>query len=226
VGSDEIIVTLDNEVIAPTIIDTTVTPDTVTAGEFDDVLFTIELSDPESAMESVEIDLSPLGGSSDQTMYDDGTRGDEFAGDNIYSYETTISSFVTPGEKSLTITVTYREGDPLKTLVELTVFEPLDGGDGGSDGGDGSDGSGDDGSDGSDDGGGSSATKDEGEEIPWLFVLLIPILGIIIVSLVYVASRRNRAKNIKQAQPVQQYQPGYYQVPSGYGQVPPYQQYK
>jgi hypothetical protein len=227
IGIDEIVVTLDNEVIAPTIVDTTVSPNTVTAGEFDDVLFTIEMNDPESAIESVEIDLSPLGDSSDQTMYDDGTRGDLSAGDNIYSYETTISSTVTSGEKSLEITVTYREGEIIETFVELTVTEPPDGGDGsdGSGSGDGSDGSdGGDGSDGSDGDDGSSAPKDEREEIPWIFVLLIPILGIIIVSLVYIASRRGRTKNVKQAQPQPQYQTGYYQEPVGYDQTPQYRQ--
>lgn len=218
IGIDEILVTLNNEIMVPTIVDATVTPDSLTAGEFTDVLFKIELSDPENAIGSVEIDLSPLGDSSDQNMYDDGTHGDESAGDDIYSYETPISPDVGLGEISLQIMVYYGEGESIETYVELFISEPSDGGDGGSDESDGSDGN--DGSDGSD---GSSDPNEENEQIPWIFILFIPIIGTVIFSFVYTASKRNRSKNIKQAQVVPQYQTIYYQYPSNYDQI---QQYK
>ena len=35
---------------------------------------------------NIQVDLSPIAGNSNQTLYDDGTNGDVTAGDGIYTY--------------------------------------------------------------------------------------------------------------------------------------------
>jgi hypothetical protein len=52
---------------------------------------------PTSTGITVSADLSPIGGSSAQAFYDDGTHGDMTAGDNIFSYAATISGGSAPG---------------------------------------------------------------------------------------------------------------------------------
>ena len=68
-------------------------------------LFTAQVVDPNEDLSSVVIDLSPLGGSSSQAMYDDGTNGDIIAGDGIYSY-LLPGTAMGVGNKTLTITAT------------------------------------------------------------------------------------------------------------------------
>ena len=55
---------------------------------------------------SVSIDLSPLGRSSNQVMYDDGTNGDAMAGDGIYSIRTTAKTSTPIAMKALKVTAT------------------------------------------------------------------------------------------------------------------------
>lgn len=126
VAIDEITVTLDNEIIPPSIVRTRVTPSsvTITTGETTNVLFIIEVTDPENRLESITIDLSPIDGSSSQPMYDDGSHGDEVAGDYVYSLEATISSNILEGEKSMTIIITYYQDTTIETSVNLDVFSP------------------------------------------------------------------------------------------------------
>jgi len=69
------------------------------------VLFTALVVDPNENLSSVVIDLSPLGGSSSQTMYDDGTNGDQIAGDDTYSYRLSGTT-VAVGNYTLTVTAT------------------------------------------------------------------------------------------------------------------------
>lgn len=69
------------------------------------VLFTAFVVDPNEDLSSVEINLSSLGGISNQPMYDDGTNGDETPGDEIYSYRLSGTT-VAVGNYTLTITAT------------------------------------------------------------------------------------------------------------------------
>jgi 5-hydroxyisourate hydrolase-like protein (transthyretin family) len=50
------------------------------------------------------IDLSPIGGSATQQMYDDGTHGDVTSADDIYSVTTTVSTDTAEGDYDLYIT--------------------------------------------------------------------------------------------------------------------------
>jgi len=52
---------------------------------------------------SVSVDLSPLGRSSSQPMYDDGTNGDVMAGDDVYSVETTAARSTPIAMKALLV---------------------------------------------------------------------------------------------------------------------------
>ena len=69
------------------------------------VLFTAFVVDPTEDLSSVEIDLSALGGSANQAMYDDGTHGDAVAGNEVYSYLLSGTTAAT-GNYTLTITAT------------------------------------------------------------------------------------------------------------------------
>jgi hypothetical protein len=54
----------------------------------------------------VVIDLTAIGGPSSVNLVDDGTSGDEFAGDGLYSRSVTVGAATTPGTKHLPITLT------------------------------------------------------------------------------------------------------------------------
>lgn len=78
----------------------------------DTVLFTAEVNDKNGLddIDQVRIDLSEIGGSSKQRMHDDGGKGDEKAGDGIYSYEAVVVEGIEPGEKTIRITVMDKSG--------------------------------------------------------------------------------------------------------------------
>ncbi|NUQ69131.1 MAG: hypothetical protein HUU18_12755 [Phycisphaerales bacterium] len=67
-------------------------------------LFTVAASpgtNPPSTGLAVTGDLSSVGGSSFQTFFDDGTNGDVFAGDNVFSYRQTIAWGTPTGAKTI-----------------------------------------------------------------------------------------------------------------------------
>jgi hypothetical protein len=69
------------------------------------VLLTALVVDPNENLSTVVVNLSPLGGSSVQAMYDDGTHGDQIAGDETYSYLLSGTT-VAVGNYTVTITAT------------------------------------------------------------------------------------------------------------------------
>jgi hypothetical protein len=127
-ATDVITVVLDNVVISPSIFKSKANPDSVTSGESTDVLFIVEVSDPEDRLERITIDLASIGGSSTQKMYDDGRHGDEDAGDQVYSFETTVPTGISEGEKSITITITHSSDETIETSVTIYVDPPNDDG--------------------------------------------------------------------------------------------------
>jgi len=62
-------------------------------------------TNPPSTGITVAGNLSPIGGSSSQSFFDDGTNGDVSPGDNVFSYQATVSGGTTGGNKSLPFTV-------------------------------------------------------------------------------------------------------------------------
>ena len=76
---------------------------------------------PASTGFTVSCDLSPIGGSASQPLYDDGTNGDVTASDNTFSYLATILSGTASGAKSLACAFTENEGRNGSTTITLTV---------------------------------------------------------------------------------------------------------
>ena len=150
------------------------------------MLFTVEVSDPENRLESIVIDLSPIGGSSYQSMYDDGSHGDEDAEDNVYSFIEFVPSEISEGEKSLDITITYGQGESVETSITLDV-NPQE-------------------QDGELDDGPSDGEKEE--DNLWLILLLIAVFGAAVLGAVGLAVKRRRPRNEVFVAPL--YKTGYY----------------
>jgi hypothetical protein len=105
---------------APTLTEPLVAPATVQAGET--VLFTVNVADAGDGIGDVLIDLTPLGGPRFQPMRDDGTNGDQNAGDGKYSYAYMIDPDLGGGEYPLAVTA--KDGGNISrstTTVLLTV---------------------------------------------------------------------------------------------------------
>jgi hypothetical protein len=77
--------------------------------------------DEDGNLRTVEIDLSPIGSSSTQRMYDDGTNGDDISGDGIYSYQ--IKGKISVGEYIIKITAKDSKGGRGYDNVTLTVLD-------------------------------------------------------------------------------------------------------
>jgi hypothetical protein len=70
---------------------------------------------------TVTVDLTPIGGASDALMLDDGTGGDQIAGDGIYTDRITVPREIPNGQKDLAITSTDRHLRVVRTHVPLAV---------------------------------------------------------------------------------------------------------
>ncbi|MEP6800591.1 MAG: lamin tail domain-containing protein [Acidobacteriota bacterium] len=81
-------------------------------------------SNPTSTGMSVSGDLSPIGGSSTQPFFDDGTHGDSTAGDSVFSYQVTVAGGTAPGPRSLPFTVTDAQLRTGSGFIALTVASP------------------------------------------------------------------------------------------------------
>ncbi len=76
---------------------------------------------------SSEIDLSPVGGSANTPLYDDGTHGDLSAGDGIFTRDSlTVQPGITAGNYFLQVTVYDLGGLSGHSSEMLTVTDPLD----------------------------------------------------------------------------------------------------
>ncbi len=110
--------------LSPRVIMLNATPGSINNNETDTVLFSSYVYSPDDTISSVTINLTPIGGSATQTMYDDGTNGDAVAGDNIYSYRTTVPETVDTGLKKLTVTGTDSQSRTGNGDINLMVANP------------------------------------------------------------------------------------------------------
>jgi hypothetical protein len=78
-------------------------------------------TNPPSTGIAVTGNLSNIGGSSTQTMYDDGTHGDVTAGDNTFSYSANVPASVTPGTKIINYTCSDGQGRSGAGSISLVV---------------------------------------------------------------------------------------------------------
>jgi hypothetical protein len=93
--------------LGPMVLDRLATPGTVPPDGATTTLLTARVIDPNNDPGGhVTIDLSEIGGSATQMMYDDGTNGDIAAGDNIFSIEATVPETIDCGKKYLMVTAT------------------------------------------------------------------------------------------------------------------------
>lgn len=76
---------------------------------------------PASTGLAVTADLSNLGLSSTQPLYDDGTHGDAVAGDKIYSYSAAVASGQVGLVPGVTVTATDTQGDVARSDVALNL---------------------------------------------------------------------------------------------------------
>jgi endonuclease G len=82
-------------------------------------------TNPTSTGLGVTADLSSIGGAAGQQFFDDGVNGgDTVAGDNVFTFATTVDSLTTPGSKSLPFSVTDGEGRSGNGSISLTVQQP------------------------------------------------------------------------------------------------------
>jgi hypothetical protein len=110
--------------LGPRVLTPAAEPETIDIGAGAvDILLTVFVLDHDNNVTGVTVDLTSVGGSSTQTMYDDGTNGDGTAGDRTYSYLATIPDTIDPGTKSLTVTAT-DPGNFGTNMIRMTVTLP------------------------------------------------------------------------------------------------------
>ena len=88
------------------------------------VLFTVTVTpgtNPASTGTTVTADLSSIGGSAAQTLFDDGTNGDVVSGDNVFSFLATVGSGTSSGAHSITVNVSDSISRTGTTSLALTV---------------------------------------------------------------------------------------------------------
>ena len=113
-----------NPFLGPQIIMPKAEPETVSNNGSGTTLLTVYIRDHDDDVNTIEVDLSPLNGSSSQLMYDDGTNGDVTAGDNIYSYRVTVPDTATAGDKSLQVTGTDAQSNTGTNTIKVTITNP------------------------------------------------------------------------------------------------------
>ncbi len=78
-------------------------------------------TNPASTGITVTADLSSIGGSAAQTLFDDGTNGDVVSGDNVFSFLATVGSGTSSGAHSITVNVSDSISRTGTTSLALTV---------------------------------------------------------------------------------------------------------
>ena len=79
---------------------------------------------PNSTGLAVTGDLSMIGGSATQQFFDDGTNGDAVAGNNVFTFSTTVPAVTTTGAKTLPLSVTDAQTRSGSGSISLTVTSP------------------------------------------------------------------------------------------------------
>jgi beta-lactamase superfamily II metal-dependent hydrolase len=101
----------------------TATPSTV--GAASNTLLTVNVTpgqSPASTGLTVTGDLTPIGGSATQTFYDDGSHGDATAGNNVFSFDTTVPQATSGGSKTLNVAIADAQGRNGASTIHLTVI--------------------------------------------------------------------------------------------------------
>ncbi|MEP7147853.1 MAG: DNA/RNA non-specific endonuclease [Acidobacteriota bacterium] len=83
-------------------------------------------SNPPSTGIAVVTDLTTIGLSATQALFDDGTNGDMTAGDNVFSYLLTVPLNATNGQRSFFSTITDAQARSANTSITLAITAPRD----------------------------------------------------------------------------------------------------
>ncbi len=97
-------------------------PNSVAPG--DTTLLTVAVTpgaNPTSTGLAVTGNLADIGGANPQTFYDDGAHGDVTTGDNIFSFQATVTVGTADGSKSIPATITDGQGRSGSATIVLTV---------------------------------------------------------------------------------------------------------
>lgn len=109
----------------------TMTPSTLAPGDYVLVeVATVKGTEPQSTGLTVKVDLSPLGRSVAQDLFDNGQYGDRVAGDGIFTYRENIASSLTTGQKTITATIRDNQARVATTSTSVTVGTTSGGGGG------------------------------------------------------------------------------------------------
>lgn len=92
--------------------------------EYTDVLLAAYVTDPDNNVMSVVIDLSSIGESESQTMYDDGSHGDVTAGDGTYSFLINVPKGWVASTKNLPVTATDADTQTGIANLAFEVYQP------------------------------------------------------------------------------------------------------
>jgi predicted extracellular nuclease len=104
----------------------TLSPSSVQVGEATLLRVAVQPGqNPASTGIVVIANLSPIGGSATQALYDDGSHGDALAGDNIFSLSTSVAAGTASGDKSIAIGVGDDQLRSASLLATLSVIEVL-----------------------------------------------------------------------------------------------------
>ena len=102
------------------------TPGSLTVGN--STLLTVKVTpgtNPTSTGISVTANLLPIGGAAAQPLFDDGSNGDAVAGDLTFSFLATVANNITPGSKTLAVTILDAQLRNGSTSITLAVEPPL-----------------------------------------------------------------------------------------------------
>ena len=94
-----------------------------TAKPGDLVLVTVNVSDPEHAVDTIAAAVDGAQGSTE--LYDNGTQGDAAASDGIWSASVALPPQTAPGEQGITISAYNAAGNPVMKTVENQAPVPL-----------------------------------------------------------------------------------------------------
>jgi len=101
------------------------TPNSVLPGEVSKLTVNVTLgTNPTSTGIVVTADLSSIGGSSSQQLFDDGSNGDATPNNNVFTYDATVSISTTSGPKSLPFSISDAELRSGSGSISLTVQTP------------------------------------------------------------------------------------------------------
>lgn len=108
--------------LPPRISEAVAIPSEVDNSGSDQTLLTVSTTDPEGMVLQVSVDLASLGGNEFQ-LVDDGTLGDPFANDNVWSAILTIPAVTTPGDYDLPCRAVDDLGAEATDTITLTVTD-------------------------------------------------------------------------------------------------------